>query len=260
MSAYPPFHHETRPAVKLVGCGIGDPELLTLKAYGAMQRADVVLHDHLVTDAILALIPPHVERICVGKQKGHHSLPQQQINALMVRLATEGKQIVRLKCGDPFVFGRGYEEAEWLAKQGIPSEVIPGISSAVAAPASAGIPVTSRGYASGFSVVSAHLQGGTFAPDWISLLLREHHTTVVLMGLSVAPQIREQALAMGVNPALPAAVIGNASRSDQVCFTGTLQTLDTLAAQAASPAVLVFGAVAALPDPRALLTPWTAVV
>ena len=198
--------------VALIGCGPGDPDLLTMKAYRLIQQQDIVLYDHLLTPEIMALIPDRTEKIAVGKQKGCHSFKQEEINELIYQKALQGLNVARLKCGDPYIFGRGSEEAEYLIKRGIRVEVVSGISSALAGPACAGIPPTARGYATNLSVVSAHLAGSRINGDWFPMLKIPHHTTVVLMGLSFASQISAMAICQGVSKNLPVAIIANASR------------------------------------------------
>jgi uroporphyrin-III C-methyltransferase len=189
-------------SVALVGAGPGDPELLTLRAARLIAGADVVVHDALVGDGVLALIPISAERIDVGKRPGRPT-PQEMISALLVELGRQGKRVVRLKGGDPFVFGRGGEEAEALAAAGVEFEVVPGISSSVAAPAAAGIPVTHRGVAAGFSVVTGHRRAGEPDLDWRSLA-RVGGTIVVLMGVSRRAAIAAELIAGGLDPATPA--------------------------------------------------------
>lgn len=170
--------------VFLVGCGIGDPELLTIKAFKTIQKVDVVLYDHLISDEIMKLVPKSTKKIYVGKQKGYHSKSQEKITALIIKHAEKGRVVARLKSGDPFVFGRGAEELSDLVSENISAEVIPGISSSISGPMMGNIPITARGYASGFTVVSAHLKGNSVNLDWVDLLAKENHTVVVLMGLS----------------------------------------------------------------------------
>ncbi len=232
--------------VALIGCGPGDPDLLTMKAYRLIQQQDVVLYDHLLTPEILALIPPGTERIAVGKQKGCHSYKQEQINELIYQKALQGLRVARLKCGDPYIFGRGSEEAEYLIRRGIRVDVVSGISSALAGPACAGIPPTARGYATNLSVVSAHLAGSRINADWFPLLKIPHHTTVVLMGLSFAAEISAMAMAQGIAGSLPAAIIANASRPDQRVLITDLEHLPQTAVEAERPALLVFGEVVTL--------------
>jgi uroporphyrin-III C-methyltransferase/precorrin-2 dehydrogenase/sirohydrochlorin ferrochelatase len=227
--------------VYLVGCGIGDPELLTVKAYKTIQSVDVVLYDHLISKEIMALVPKKTKKVFVGKQKGYHSRSQEEINALIVGYAQKGKRVARLKSGDPFVFGRGAEELETLCREHIDAEVIPGISSSISGPLMADIPVTARGYASGFTVVSAHLRGNSVNLDWVHLLAKENHTVVVLMGLSRIKEIVAEAKRLGVSEEKPCAVISNASRADQKIVTSTLQDLAEDASAMPRPAILVFG-------------------
>ena len=230
-----------RKKVYLIGCGTGDPELLTIKAYKAIKSLDVALIDHLISDEIVKLIPEKTKIIYVGKQKGKLSIKQEDINKLMLEFASKGLVVGRLKSGDPYIFGRGAEEASFLMSQGIEVEVIPGISSATGGLLVAGLTPTARGYATNFSVVSAHLAGNRFNKDWIPLLKMENHTTVVLMGLSRAKQIKEEALKIGVSEDLPVAIISNASRKNQKVITTNLKDLDEKAKLAEKPAILVFG-------------------
>ncbi|MCX6061952.1 MAG: uroporphyrinogen-III C-methyltransferase [Campylobacterales bacterium] len=227
--------------VYLVGCGLGDVELLTLKAARIITEASVILYDHLISAEILQLIPEKSHKIYVGKVKSCHSISQEEINALIATYANQGLDVARLKSGDPYIFGRGTEEALYLIERGYEVDVIPGISSSVAGSACAGIPPTARGYAASFSVVSAHLKDSKFNNDWLPLLLLPNHTTVILMGLSVAREIKEAALALGVNGDLPAAIVSNASRPNQRTIVTTLQNFDEAASGAQSPAVIVFG-------------------
>lgn len=232
--------------VYLVGCGLGDVELLTLKAARIISEAPVILYDHLISAEILELIPHQSEKIYVGKQKSCHSVSQEEINALIAAYADQGLDVARLKSGDPYIFGRGSEEALYLIERGYTVDVIAGISSSVAGPACAGIPPTARGYAASFSVVSAHLKDSAFNADWLGLLLLSNHTTVVLMGLTLAGRIREAALAIGVDGNLLAAIVSNASRPDQKTIVTTLNDIEEASYGAKSPAVLVFGDVVKL--------------
>ncbi len=227
--------------VYLIGCGPGDVEMLTLKAYHTIQQMDVVLYDHLVTQEILDLIPQQAQRIPVGKQKGEHSFRQEQINELLFEQAKSGLKIARLKSGDPYVFGRGAEEAEYLIERGIKVEVISGISSAIAGPTAAGIPPTARGYATNVSIVSAHLAGNRINTDWVPLLKIPNHTTIVLMGLSFAAIIAQMAIESGVNRSTPIAIIANASRPNQQILITDIEQLPQAAKQAQRPAIIVIG-------------------
>ncbi len=230
----------------LIGCGPGDADLLTLKALKTIQKLDVALIDHLLTQEIIDLIPLQTKVVFVGKEKGHHSSTQEEINTLIAKYALSGLNVGRLKCGDPYIFGRGTEEAIYAAECGIHTEVIPGISSALCGPLSAGIAPTARGYATGMSVVSAHLAGDRVNLEWIPLLNMKHHTTIVLMGLSRAEQITAEALDKGINPALNVAIVSNATTEHQSTIITTLLDLPKAAKNAPKPAIIIFGDVVAL--------------
>ena len=228
--------------VALVGAGPGDPDLLTVKAARLLAAAEVVVHDALVGDGVLGLVPPTAELIAVGKRPGR-PVPQELISTLLVELARTGRRVVRLKGGDPFVFGRGGEEAQALLDAGVPFEVVPGITSAVAAPAAAGIPVTHRGVAAAFTVVTGHRRAGEPDVDWRSLA-RVGGTVVVLMGVAQRGAIAAELMAGGLDPATPVAAVRSATTDRQVV---TRCRLDALAATPVeSPATIVIGAVAAL--------------
>jgi uroporphyrin-III C-methyltransferase/precorrin-2 dehydrogenase/sirohydrochlorin ferrochelatase len=231
--------------VSLVGAGPGDPELLTLKAVRRLSEADLVLYDALVETATLSYAP-RAQRFFVGKRAGRPAIRQDAINRLMIREARRGRRIVRLKCGDPFVFGRGGEEALALAAGGIPCEVIPGISSAIAAPLLAGIPVTHRGLASAFLVVSGHAESA-YGPVLRSLEPGSA-TIVVLMGMANRVEIARELRAAGWAPGTPAAVLVGVSRPGSDEWHGTLDTLgaDVLPADGDMPGTIVVGAVASL--------------
>jgi len=229
--------------IYLVGCGTGDVELLTLKAYKIIQSVDVVFIDHLIAQEILDIIPEKTKKVFVGKQKGFHSVKQVQINKLLKEEAETGASIARLKSGDPYIFGRGSEEAISLVKDGFNVEVIPGISSAIAGPLLAGIAPTARGYATNFSIVSAHLAGNRVNLEWVPILQSRNHTVVVLMGVSRAKEIAECAKAIGVDMKMPVAVISNASRKDQSTQIGTLKTMAKMCENAPRPALIVIGEV-----------------
>jgi uroporphyrin-III C-methyltransferase len=228
--------------VWLVGAGPGDPDLLTIKAARLLAEADVVVHDALVGDGVLALVPSTTELIDVGKRPGR-PVPQELISTLLVTLARDGKRVVRLKGGDPFVFGRGGEEAQALLDAGIPFEVVPGITSAVAAPAAAGVPVTHRGVAASFTVVTGHRRAGEHEIDWRALA-RVGGTVVVLMGVAQRATIAAELIAGGLDPATPVAAVQSATTGDQVAARCRLDELANTPMD--SPAVLVIGAVAAL--------------
>ena len=228
--------------IALVGAGPGDPDLLTVRAARLLASADVVVHDALVSPEVLALASPHAELIDVGKRPGR-GVPQDLTNDLLVQLAREGKRIVRLKGGDPFVFGRGGEEAVVLAAAGFPCEIVPGISSAIAAPAAAGIPVTYRGLAASFTVVTGHRQHGEEPVNWAALA-QSGGTLVVLMGVAERGVIAGALMDGGLAGGTPVAAIERASTRAQVVVRCRLDELGEVAVQ--SPATLVIGAVAAL--------------
>jgi uroporphyrin-III C-methyltransferase/precorrin-2 dehydrogenase/sirohydrochlorin ferrochelatase len=227
--------------VYLVGCGLGDIELLTIKAYKIIKSVDIVLYDHLISKEILELIPNTTKSVYVGKQKGFHSKSQEEINELIIAYANKGLKVARLKSGDPFVFGRGAEELSKLTYEGIKTEVIPGISSSISGCSSAGIPITARGYAAGFTVVSAHLRGNNINLDWVDLLKKQNHTIVVLMGLSRVASIVQEAIKLRVSIDAPCAIVSNASRENQKIITSTLQNLEAVSKDVERPAILVFG-------------------
>lgn len=227
--------------VTLVGCGTGDVDLLTLKAYKSIQNADVVFIDHLISDEIIEIIPKDTMKISVGKQKGAHSVKQEKINEMLIEYASNGFEVARLKAGDPYIFGRGAEEAQALIEHNIRVDVIPGISSAIAGPLSAGIAPTARGYATNLSIVSAHLAGNSINTEWIDLLKMKNHTTIVLMGLSRADEIVKAALEAGADASMPTAIISNASRPNQTRIITTLRELPSFAKDAPRPGIIVFG-------------------
>ena len=231
--------------VSLVGAGPGDPELLTLKAIKRLETADLVLYDALIDPEALRFAP-QARRFFVGKRAGRPAISQDAINRLMIREARRGHQVVRLKCGDPFVFGRGGEEALALAAAGIECEIVPGISSAIAAPLLAGIPVTHRNLASAFVVVSGHAESA-YAPVLRSLAPASA-TVVVLMGLANRTAIAEQLLAAGWSPQTPAAVLIGISHEGEQAWHGTLDAIHsaTIDDQENLPGIIVVGAVAAL--------------
>jgi len=235
--------------VALVGAGPGDPELLTVRAARLLAEADVVVHDALVGDGVLALAGAGAELIDVGKRPGQ-GVAQDLINVLLVRLAGEGRKVVRLKGGDPFVFGRGGEEAHALAQAGERCEIVPGISSAVAAPAAAGVPVTYRGLAASFTVVTGHRQHGEAPVNWRALA-QVGGTVVVLMGVAQRAEIAAELMAGGLPADTPVAAIHRATTGAQDVQRFALGTLAN--AEVRSPATIVIGAVAAL-DVTALTT------
>jgi len=234
-------------SVVLVGAGPGDPGLLTLRALRALNEADVILHDRLVSAEVLDLARRDAERIEVGKQAGHHHTTQDGIHALLLQHAQAGRRVVRLKGGDPFVFGRGGEELEFLRDHGIPYEVVPGITAAVACAAYAGVPLTHRDHAQSVRFVTAHCQSSRDTLDWAALA-QERQTLAVYMGVAELGELRARLIERGRAPSTPFALIENGSRPEQRVITGTLANLAERAAFHAvrSPALLILGEVAAL--------------
>lgn len=233
--------------VFLVGAGPGDPELLTLRALRLMRRADVVLYDRLAGAAVLRLVPPSVERIYVGKRPNAHALSQTEICALMTRLAREGNRVLRLKGGDPFMFGRGGEEIEALADQAIPFEVCPGVTAAAGAAAYAGIPLTHRDHAQACVFVTGHGKDGHVDLDWRSLV-QPNQTVALYMGLSGLEALTAEFVVRGARADTPAAVVDNATRPNQRVVVGTLATLAAEARRAdlQGPAIVIVGSVVTL--------------
>ncbi|MDR3512306.1 MAG: uroporphyrinogen-III C-methyltransferase [Caulobacteraceae bacterium] len=232
--------------VWLVGAGPGDPDLLTVKALRLLQAADVVVHDRLTPRPILDLAAPGARLIDVGKRKSRHTLPQDGINQLLVGLAREGLKVVRLKGGDPFMFGRGGEELEALRAAGIEAHVVPGVTAALAAAAGAGAPLTHRGLAQAVTFVTGHAAAGAEPDlDWTALA-RTNHTVAIYMGLSTAPGIAARLIAAGRSPLTPVAVVENASLPDERRLVTTLSALGDSVAGLDGPALLIVGEVAAL--------------
>jgi uroporphyrin-III C-methyltransferase len=234
--------------VTLVGAGPGDPELLTVKAVRALQSAQLVLYDHLVDKAILEHVPKSADLIYVGKESARHTLSQEAIIGLMVRLARSGRSLVRLKGGDGYIFGRGGEEAEGLAAGGVPFDVVPGITAAQGVAASVGIPLTHRDHADTLVLVTGHRRNdGELDLDW-DKLARPRQTVVVYMGVATLARISQQLIAHGLAPDTPAAIVERGTLPGERCITGTLDTLPVLAQveRVQSPALLLIGPVVAL--------------
>jgi uroporphyrin-III C-methyltransferase/precorrin-2 dehydrogenase/sirohydrochlorin ferrochelatase len=237
------------PRVALVGAGPGDPGLLTLNALRALQRADVILHDRLVSPAVLALARRDALRVSVGKESGGPSTTQDHIHSLLLQYARSHRYVVRLKGGDPLLFGRGGEELQLLQREGIAFEVIPGITAAVAAGAYAGIPLTHRDHAPGLRLLTAHAGEGREAPDWRDWA-RSRDTLAIYMGLGQCAVLSRELLRHGRAADTPVALIENASRPEQRVVLGRLDALHTLVQQHAlqSPMLLIVGSVAGLAD------------
>ena len=233
--------------VWLVGAGPGDPELLTLKAARVIARADVVVHDHLVAPEILARIPARARRIYAGKERDRHTMKQEEINRLLVRLARQGKRVVRLKGGDPFIFGRGGEEALALARAGIACEVIPGITAATGVAAAVGVPLTHRDLAQACVLVTGSRRKGAPDLDWKGLA-RPGQTIVVYMGLVGLERVSRELIAHGLAPRTPAAIIQHGTMKGQRVIEATLAALPRRAAEAKlrAPTLIVIGSVVRL--------------
>jgi uroporphyrin-III C-methyltransferase/precorrin-2 dehydrogenase/sirohydrochlorin ferrochelatase len=235
--------------VYLVGAGPGDPDLLTFRALRLMQRADVVLYDRLLPNGILNLVRREAEHIYVGKLPDDHILPQEAITAKLVELAKEGKRVLRLKGGDPFMFGRGGEEIEALAAAGVPVQVVPGVTAATGCAAYAGIPLTHRDHAQACVFVTGHTRGDGLSLEWTALI-QPRQTVVIFMGLGKLAGLMKDFVAHGGDPCLPAAAVDNGTRPNQSVVTGTVETLAGLAEEAKlkGPAIIILGTVVTLRD------------
>lgn len=233
--------------VSLVGAGPGDPELLTLKAYKRLQTAEVVLYDRLVSDEILAFISSEAQRYYVGKARSLHSVPQEGINQALIKWAKQGRRVVRLKGGDPFIFGRGGEELEALVAAQVSVEVIPGVTAASGCAAYAGIPLTHRNHAQSVRFVTGHLQQGESELDW-DALARPGQTLVFYMGLGSVEVISRSLMDHGLLPETPLALIEQGTTRQQLTHVGTLSALpDTfLAGHIKPPTLLIVGSVVSL--------------
>ncbi|HEY5775505.1 MAG TPA: siroheme synthase CysG, partial [Xanthomonadales bacterium] len=233
--------------VYLVGTGPGDPDLLTFRALRLMQQADVVLYDRLIAEGIMNLVRRDAKRIYVGKLKNNHTVPQEEIGKMLIDLARQGKRVLRLKGGDPFVFGRGGEEIEALSENGIAFQVVPGVTAANGCAAYAGIPLTHRDHAQACVFVTGHEKNGELNLNWQSLI-QPRQTVVLYMGLSSLDAITDGFLSHGADPDTPAAVIENGTRTGQRVITGTLKSLldRTSQANVKSPALIIVGSVVGL--------------
>ncbi|MGL4504241.1 MAG: uroporphyrinogen-III C-methyltransferase, partial [Aeromonas sobria] len=238
---------QSHGSVTLVGAGPGDAGLLTLSGLQQLQQADVVVYDRLVSEAVLALVRRDAERIFVGKEAGRHCVPQHAINQLLLEQARQGKQVVRLKGGDPFIFGRGGEELETLAEAGIPFSVVPGLTAASGCAAYSGIPLTHRDHAQRVQFITGHDKEGNIAQEW-SALAAPHQTLVFYMGLAHAARIQDELQTHGMPGHTPVALVEQGTRLSQRVVRGELQQLAELAQRVRSPSLIIIGSVVTLAD------------
>lgn len=241
-----------RGIVYLVGAGPGDPDLLTLRAARLISGAELIVHDGLVDEAVLALAPEGAELVSVAKSRARHTLPQDEINALLVREALSGRDVLRLKGGDPFIFGRGGEEMDACLAAGVTVEVVPGVSAAIGCAAEAHLPLTHRGLSSAVTFVAGQCQG-LAEQNWAGLAGKDR-TLVIYMGIASAPLISEKLIADGVSPTMPVAVLEKGTRADSRVLRATLADLSGVIAreQVVSPALIVIGDVAGRAEEQTL--------
>ena len=234
--------HKNLGKVYLVGAGPGDPGLLTLKAYSILKKCDFIIYDALLSEEIVKLVPEKIEKIFIGKSRHHHRLSQDEVEQLMVKKAKEGKTVVRLKGGDPFMFGRGGEEAETLTKAGIQWEVIPGVSSGIAAPAYAGIPTTHRDCASSVTFITGHDASNKPKVEWKEIR-KNFNTLVIYMGITHIRENVKQLLESNYEPETPIAIIESGTTPKQKVRTGTLSTINDMvdADPVETPALIIIG-------------------
>jgi uroporphyrin-III C-methyltransferase len=250
------MHSSITGTVYLVGAGPGDPELLTVRAARLIAAASLVVHDGLVDSAILGMMRPDARRISVAKSRSRHSLPQDEINALLVREALAGNDVVRLKGGDPFIFGRGGEEVEACRAAGVRVEVVPGISAAIGCAAEAQLPLTHRDASSAVTFVAGQCKGLT-DQDW-SGLAGKGRTLVIYMGVATATDIADKLMADGVSPGTPVAILEKGTRGDSRALRSLLADLGDLVARekVKSPALIVVGEVVLRSNARDMMTAW----